>query len=217
MTGNRSCTSRPPWRCPKSQSLHFHFKWYEIVAYILQSNLTKRAQLGVDRQFLAALGEGTLFTNMEEQLAETFAAIKVQSELVRQTGQMQPLEKLSIAPEATVLTIGWARLATNLYMVGYIATSLSIACFEPTFFCCVWRGKQWKRNSDVLNLVYCTQLQIFRVLSVLHSVCRAAVLQHIWIYTDNSALDESYLSSRYHKMQFCNAIIERVLVNSWGR
>ena len=62
-------------------------------------------EISINRQFIAALGEGTLFTDLEEQWSSKFAAMKHQADIVKQTGQMQSVETLTVAPETVILTI----------------------------------------------------------------------------------------------------------------
>lgn len=62
-------------------------------------------QISINRQFLAALGEGTMFTDLEQQWATGYATVKNQSHIVKETKNMRDTELLAIAQGTTVLSI----------------------------------------------------------------------------------------------------------------
>ena len=88
-----------------SQTIHVTLLLQALQCFV-QINMNKRLQINVHRQFLAALGEGTLFTDLEVEWAETFGATKHQSEIIKQTGQMKGVDFLTVAPETVILSIG---------------------------------------------------------------------------------------------------------------
>lgn len=72
----------------------------------MQINSNKRLGISINRQFLAALGEGTLFTDLEEQWAADYVSTKHNTDAVKVTKGICGTEVLAVDPRFTILSIG---------------------------------------------------------------------------------------------------------------
>lgn len=62
--------------------------------------------LRFDRQMMAAIGEGAAFLEQAERLAGSCAELKCQTAVVRETGDLDDRECLTVSPMSTVLRMG---------------------------------------------------------------------------------------------------------------
>ncbi len=72
---------------------------------LLQMGKALKAQLRLDRQTVATMGEGSLFSYLNQQISSEHAELQAYMETVAATGSIQKKELLCVGPETTVLTI----------------------------------------------------------------------------------------------------------------
>ena len=78
--------------------------WYQIAN--VQMGKALKARLRIERKTVATLGEGSLFSHLNQQLSGEFAKLEAYMETVTATGDIQGSESLSIGPNVTVLSCG---------------------------------------------------------------------------------------------------------------
>lgn len=80
--------------------------WEVYLIANVQMGKALKARLRIERKTVATLGEGSLFSHLNQQLSGDLAKLEAHMETVTATGGIQESESLSIGPEITVLSCG---------------------------------------------------------------------------------------------------------------
>ena len=72
----------------------------------VQMGKALKARLRIERRTVATLGEGSLFSHLNQHLCGECDKLEAYLETVTATGAIQESESLSVGPEITVLSCG---------------------------------------------------------------------------------------------------------------